>query len=269
MSDNDNILNFAEETEDAPVETGVEEPAESANPEEGQEQAQTEDTQEEKQDHESKRKPGSARQRERAERAEARAVAAERLLADMLARQGHTSQPAPQGKPDIDDPRFQTVDEYYNALAEYKAKEQLQLYAMQQEAQRAQYEQARAQQEWETRLANHARSIPDWEEAMEEFNYFGAEAARSAPAAVNAAGAAIARSEVGPELVYHLGKNPDLIKKIAEMSPYAAVMEIGRLEERIASKKTNKPQSNAPAPLKPVKPSGVRPKSSGDEIVFY
>lgn len=45
---------------------------------------------------------------------------------------------------------------------------------------------------------------------------------------------AIAESEDGPALAYHLGKNIEIAEKIAQLSPLAAARELGRIEAKLA-----------------------------------
>lgn len=56
-------------------------------------------------------------------------------------------------------------------------------------------------------------------------------------------------SEVGPEIVNHLGKNPDKLERIAKLSSLSAAKEIGRLEDQLS--KTVKKRTNSPAPISP------------------
>jgi hypothetical protein len=63
---------------------------------------------------------------------------------------------------------------------------------------------------------------------------------------------AIRDSEDGPALAYHLGKNPDIAEKIAQLSPVTAARELGKIEARLAyerEKAKEKPVvSKAPPP---------------------
>ena len=67
---------------------------------------------------------------------------------------------------------------------------------------------------------------------------------------------AIKESEVGPEVAYHLAKNPEVITKINQMSLPSAVREIGKIEAKLTTvepvKKQTKQVSQAPEPIKPV-----------------
>lgn len=65
--------------------------------------------------------------------------------------------------------------------------------------------------------------------------------------------AVILESEIGPEVAYHLGKNPREAARIAQLSPLAQAREIGKIEAALTSatppvKKT----SSAPEPIRPV-----------------
>ena len=60
----------------------------------------------------------------------------------------------------------------------------------------------------------------------------------------------IAESDVGPEIAYHLGKDPDLAERIAGMSPIRAARELARIESELSQLKA-KP-SKAPEPISPV-----------------
>lgn len=61
----------------------------------------------------------------------------------------------------------------------------------------------------------------------------------------------LATSDIGPDLAYHLAKNPDALFEIADMDERSAARAIGRLEERIqAARKApaGRTVSRAPAP---------------------
>jgi hypothetical protein len=74
---------------------------------------------------------------------------------------------------------------------------------------------------------------------------------------------AIMEQENGAEVVYYLGTHPEYAKKLAEMKPLSAVMEVGRLSAKLtaasgsggtaAGRGANpKPKPKAPAPVQPV-----------------
>lgn len=61
----------------------------------------------------------------------------------------------------------------------------------------------------------------------------------------------IMNSAEGPEILYHLGKNPDEAQRIASLHPVLAAREIGLLEARLSGQ-TKPKVSNAPSPITPV-----------------
>jgi len=69
---------------------------------------------------------------------------------------------------------------------------------------------------------------------------------------------AVIEQENGPQVTYYLGKHPDFARRLAEMSPLSAVMEIGRLADRLKGGKPEpsgekpKPKPRLPEPVKPV-----------------
>lgn len=63
---------------------------------------------------------------------------------------------------------------------------------------------------------------------------------------------AFMQSDKGPEIAYHLGKNPEVAARISRMPPQKMMLAIGRLEAEV-SKPSPKPQpTSAPTPPTPV-----------------
>lgn len=76
---------------------------------------------------------------------------------------------------------------------------------------------------------------------------------------------AIMESEVGPQIAYHLAKNPDEAYEIASLSPIGQARRIGQLESKIQSggiKPPEVPVSKAKPPVAPVVGDGAKPKPS-------
>lgn len=61
----------------------------------------------------------------------------------------------------------------------------------------------------------------------------------------------ILESDISSDIVYHLAKNQDEAKRIADLPAYAQAKEIGKLEDKLSAKAPLK-TSNAPAPIKPI-----------------
>lgn len=73
----------------------------------------------------------------------------------------------------------------------------------------------------------------------------------------------IKESDDGPALAYHLGKNPDVAAKIAQLPPIVAARELGKIEARLAiarEQASAKAVSKTPPP--PPKIEGTNPTTS-------
>ncbi len=76
---------------------------------------------------------------------------------------------------------------------------------------------------------------------------------------------AVLELENGPEVTYYLGQHPDYARRLAEMSPLSAAMEVGRLSTRLktgapepgaaGNGQKQKPRTQLPAPVIPVRPA--------------
>lgn len=72
-------------------------------------------------------------------------------------------------------------------------------------------------------------------------------------------------SDVGPDIAYYLGKNPEESQRIAALPAARQMIEIGKLEARF----TTKPEprtTNAPEPIKPVSSAGKAPSMLSDDM---
>lgn len=65
----------------------------------------------------------------------------------------------------------------------------------------------------------------------------------------------LVNSEMGPELIYHLGTHLDVADKIAGMTPQGAMMELGRISAGLNAKPDIKP-SAAPDPIETLASGG-------------
>lgn len=67
----------------------------------------------------------------------------------------------------------------------------------------------------------------------------------------------IQSSDIGPELVYHLGSVPKEALRISRLSPILQAKELGKLEAKLAADPPSKRTSGAPEPISPVNARGV------------
>lgn len=144
--------------------------------------------------------------------------------------------------PNIDD--FDSDTEFLAAVARHEAQ---QLYAKQTaEAQAQQAQQAREAEESEV-ASTVQKMFARGADVHDDF-----EAVVTAPSLplTNEMIAALASTDNGHDIAYHLGKNPGEAGNISELSPVQQAIAIGRLGERLAT--TQKAVSKAPDPITPV-----------------
>jgi hypothetical protein len=75
---------------------------------------------------------------------------------------------------------------------------------------------------------------------------------------------AIIQSDVGTDIAYHLGKNPEEAKRIASLSVPLQLVELGKIAVKLETPSpapAPKPVSAAPAPVKPIKQAGDAAKT--------
>lgn len=64
----------------------------------------------------------------------------------------------------------------------------------------------------------------------------------------------ILNDDLGPDIAYYLGQNPDEAERISKLPPIKAIAELGRISARITAK-----------PAVPTKPAPIKPLKSGSE----
>ena len=173
----------------------------------------------------------------------------DQLLAE---KQQQTQQQTQQQKRDRFE--YESDDEYLGDVVTTKLSEF--------ERQRVEREQQRAAQRaeqarldvWQERVADTRERIPDFEAVA--FN----DRVPYSQAMIQI----VQGSDVGPEIAYHLGKNPQEADRISRLGPLDAAREIGRLESRFSQKARPK-VSNAPPPVKTISGTGAsEPKAYED-----
>ena len=182
-------------------------------------------------------------------------------------------------KPKMED--FDLGDGTYNhaafteAVAAWTADEAVKKFAADQETKTRQAQaQAEAQtltQSFKKREAEFVKQVEDYDEVADTAIGILSEPTQAS----RAIGDALFTSEVGPEMLYYLGQNPDEAQRIAALSPLKAVMELGKLEAQLAeqeeknpdkSETTAPPVSRAPKPMAPIKkPAGIPAFDPNDE----
>jgi hypothetical protein len=144
--------------------------------------------------------------------------------------------------------QFNDAFEYAKALAEYSTEKALAERDRQMAQQREQEAQQKIIQSWAQKVQEAKAELPDFDDLV----------ASSDVVVNNAVRDAILESDVGPKILYHLAENNDLAKKIASLSPNAALREIGKLEAKFEVNPETKQttpvvRSKAPAPIQPIR----------------
>lgn len=167
--------------------------------------------------------------------------------------EGQQPEPEPEPPPQAPDINgFDDLGEYHKAFADYNRQiiahevaQQGQTFIQQQseqaQTQAQQAEQAQIAQVFAERTQEARKTLPN----------FDAIALNPTLPVSQPMADEIRVSEKGPELLYHLGQNPDKAARIAAMDATGAARAIGRLEAELSRNKTPTP-TNAPPPPKPI-----------------
>jgi hypothetical protein len=144
--------------------------------------------------------------------------------------------------------QFSDAFEYAKALAEFSTEKALAERDRQVAQAREQEAQQKIIQSWAQKVQEAKAELPDFDDLV----------ASSDVVVNNAVRDAILESDVGPKILYHLAENNDLAKKIASLSPNAALREIGKLEAKFevtpeTKQTTPVVRSKAPTPIQPIR----------------
>lgn len=180
----------------------------------------------------------------------------EQAIAETAAKVAQPAQPVqPAVKPGKPVPEnFKTTEDYIEAVAEWKAGEivdqKLSKAQKDHQERSARVEQEQAATTFKQREAVVREKYEDFEEVAYD---------PSLPI-TEAMAQTIQASELGGEMIYHLGKNRKEAARIAALPPFLQAKELGRLEGKLAAEPPAKQTSSAPEPISPVaKPNGSQP----------
>jgi hypothetical protein len=141
--------------------------------------------------------------------------------------------------------QFDDYGAFVEALADFKADEKVNTALDAREKAAAEKQQAQTRvTTWNDRVTEARKSIPDYDAVM---------AASNVPIADFVLDE-LRDSELGPQLAYHLDKNPDVAEKLNTMNPRQAAREIGRLEAKLMSTASASPDPKVDAPQEPTAP---------------
>jgi hypothetical protein len=150
-------------------------------------------------------------------------------------RQQSTPAPQPQTANPPDPATFKTLEEYTDALADFKADQKI-----------AQRESVTTQSRIETEF--NARA----DKAREKYSDYQAVVHSPDLQITPTMAATIYHSDIGPDVAYYLGQNPDEAERISELSPLLQAKEMGKIEAKVIANPPAKKTSSAPNPINPV-----------------
>lgn len=199
------------------------------------------------------------------------AIERENALLKKLAERGEPLAPkaveAVKAKPKVDD--FNTYEEYVESLADWKAEQKYRdLSAKENETAEQEVQQAQLQERFDAhvkRVEAAREKYTDYDQVVESIEAENDELPEGVALT-------IVELENGPDVAYHLAKNPEILSKLREMSSYRAIAEIGKIADKLAGtaepKEPPKPKSAAPAPIKPVSTGATKSAVPLDEMSY-
>ena len=157
----------------------------------------------------------------------------------------------PKPTPDQFLSKGQTYEDYLEALTDWK----IQVKDVQ--AEQARTAESRKAEEVRTAetFANHNRRMNEASERYDDFE----EVARQDISIPRAVGLAIVELENGPDIVYYLGKNPDICEELMGMSDLAAIAEIGAIAASLVVANGGESNTQAKTPVSSSAPAPIRP----------
>ncbi len=184
---------------------------------------------------------------------EARALAAEAELAKTQTpetpKPPTTESKAPAEKPTPE--KFESYEDYLEALTDWKVEQKALKLAEEQRANQAQTAHDQLVETWKGKLAKAPEKYADFAEVTDQELPITA-----------AMQAVMLDSEVGIDIAYYLGQNPEECERIATLSPLAQARAIGKIEAQFG-KEVAPPTDNKPKPAVATLPKPIRPVHTG------
>lgn len=149
--------------------------------------------------------------------------------------------------------KFKTDAEYDEAMFDYR-------YQLRRAKEAAQQAQERTTALLKENFQNYQSSVEEFKEEHDDWD----DVVNQSLAIHESVYLAVMELENGPAVTYYLGKHLAFAQKLAEMSPLAAVVEVGRLADRLKTGAPNRGEADGAAPRKPKPrlPEPVKPVST-------
>lgn len=176
----------------------------------------------------------------------------------MQTRQPEAKPEPPKGDAEPDPSQYEYGESdlrYVKDLARYEARQEFRKQAEEEAA-------ARHARELEQGYAQRERA------AAEKYDDFERTVYRSQWDCTPVMADAIKSSEAGPEVAYHLAKNPTEARRIAALSPIAQVRELTRLEVKLTAQPQPRTTTSAPEPAPQARGAGGKFAVSPDTNDF-
>lgn len=158
---------------------------------------------------------------------------------------------------DYDEEKHQVkLAEYFNNLAEKKARDIYVNQGKEQTERQRQAEKQRVKAEYYKKVDEFIKTKPDYAESVKNMPIVNQ----------NVVDALL---DIGPEVTYHLSKNLDIVDRLNGMSPVQIGITLGSISRELSTV-NKKTLSKAPEPIEPVQGSGVINTSApGDELISH
>ena len=235
---------------------GEEPPPAKTEPQSGADDTQHEEDDEEGEGESAGKRRGSSRQR-KIDKLTREVEALKQQLAQTGQPKAEPPKPEQPGKPKLE--QFDTLEAYQEALTEWHFAEREKKREAEAQEKAAREVAQKLQTEWDSKQQSARKAHQDYDDAIEST------AAPDGPG-VAAARQAMLEDDAGAEILYHLAKHPDELKRISAMQPIAAVREIGRLSALFTPPAANGKQKLSAAPKPP--PPVTRPAKIASDSIF-
>lgn len=195
---------------------------------------------------------------------------AEEKLAALEGKGAGEGKQKPAAKAELKAPKeedFKTPEEFEDAMFDYRYK----LRRAKEEAEAAKTSlNARLEQnfnDYKTAVLTFKDEHDDWDEVVDQ--------SIAIPEAVYYA--VVDLGKEGPAVTYYLGQHPEVLEELAELTPYRAAAEVGRLAEKLNPKAARKaaagagekpkpkPRTSIPEPVRPVSTSATTSTTTSRE----
>jgi len=247
-------------TGELPEATEPEQPAAAEEtPAKTEPQSGADDTQQPEEEEENEEEL-TASQKRRRRRVDRLAAENEQLRQQLAAVQQPPAkaEPAP-GKPRLEN--FETLEAYQEALTDWNITQREAKRQAEADAKATQEAEQKLQTEWASRQKVARKAHPDYDDVINSVT------APEGPG-VAAARQAMLEDDAGAEILYYLATHTEDLKRIAALTPIAAVREIGRLSATLSPSNgaANGKQRFTSAPPPP--PPNTRPAKAVSDSIF-